>query len=110
MGIYGTQYGDPVGNNVQNKLDCINYINTIDSMYKCYEYQLSYDEKTIYNNYLLHKATDEQLMDILHINSKSGLYNRKRSCIIKVAIWLDIEVYKDSEQSFDMNLSNASLI
>lgn len=108
MGIYGTQYGDPVGNNVQKKIDCISYINTIDSMYNIYEHQLSDDEKKIYINYLLHKSTDEQLMDILHINSKSGLYNRKRSCIIKVAIWLDIEVYKDSEQSFDMNLSNTS--
>ncbi len=110
MGIYGTQYGDPVGNNVQKKLDCIDYINTIDSMYKCYEYQLSDDEKKIYDNYLLHKSTDEQLMDILHLNSKSGLYNRKRSCIIKVAIWLDIEVYKDSNQSFEINFKNASLI
>ena len=79
-------------------------------MYKCYEYQLSDDEKKIYDNYLLHKSTDEQLMDILHLNSKSGLYNRKRSCIIKVAIWLDIEVYKDSNQSFEINFKNASLI
>lgn len=67
-------------------------------------------KKKIYNNYLIHKSTDEQLMDILHINSKSGLYNRKRSCIIKVSIWLDLEVYKEEYSPLDIDFKDASLV
>lgn len=101
LGIYGNSMNDPVGNKVEQSIKYTDFVDTINSIYKMYEYQLSEDEKCIYKNLLANKTTDDELMEKLHLNSKSGLYNRKKSCIIKVAQWFDLEVYKDENQQLN---------
>lgn len=93
LGIYSSTPGDPVGNRVEQTEKYYNFIDTIDKIYELYSYQLTKDEKLIYKKMLLSKYTDIQMMEILNVSSYNGLYNRKRSCYIKVARWFDLEVY-----------------
>lgn len=51
---------------------------------------IKYGKKNGINVQIEHYG-DLEIVDIL--NSNSALFNRKRSCIIKVAMWFDLEVY-----------------
>lgn len=93
LGIYGSYPGDPISNKIEQLERYDKYLNTIDDVYNLYSEQLSKDEKIIYKKMLLYKYTDEEVMQVLNISSKNGLYIRKRSCYIKVARWFDLEVY-----------------
>lgn len=53
------------------------------------------DEKIILKNSILDNLTDEELSDILSI-ARQHIYNRKKSCYIKVAQYFDLEVEKDT--------------
>lgn len=93
LGIYGSSSGDPISNKIEQIERYDKYLNTIDDVYNLYSEQLSKDEKIIYKKMLLYKYTDDEVMQVLNISSKNGLYIRKRSCYIKVARWFDLEVY-----------------
>lgn len=94
LGIYGSTTSDPVGNKVEQMEKYTNYTDLIDNVYRINKSDLSKDEIIIYKKYLLSRVRDDDLLDYLNINSNSALFNRKRSCIIKVAMWFDLEVYK----------------
>ena len=94
LGIYGSATSDPVGNKVEQMEKYTNYTDLIDNVYRINKSDLSKDEIIIYKKYLLSRVRDDDLLDYLNINSNSALFNRKRSCIIKVAMWFDLEFYK----------------
>lgn len=94
LGIYDSTTSDPVGNKVEQMEKYTSYTDLIDNVYKINKSDLSKDEIIIYKKYLLSRVRDDDLLDYLNINSNSALFNRKRSCIIKVAMWFDLEVYK----------------
>lgn len=95
LGIYGSSPGDPVGNRVEQTERFSKFIETVDSVYELYSFQLSKDEKILYKKMLQSRHTDDDLMSILNIASKNGLYIRKQSCYIKIARWFDLEVYNE---------------
>lgn len=94
LGIYSSGINDPVGNIVEQLEKYQKFIKTVDDVYKLNSKDLSKDEVVIYKKYLIEKMTEEDLLSILNITSSSSLYARKRSCIVKVALWFDLEVYK----------------
>ena len=93
LGIFSSTTSDPVGNKVEQLEKYTNFTDLIDNIYKLNKSDLSKDEILIYKKYLISRVKDEDLLDYLNINSNSALFNRKRSCIIKVAMWFDLEVY-----------------
>ena len=93
LGIFSSTTSDPVGNKVEQLEKYTNFTDLIDNIYKLNKSDLSKDEMLIYKKYLISRVRDEDLLDYLNINSNSALFNRKRSCIIKVAMWFDLEVY-----------------
>ena len=93
LGIFSSTTSDPVGNKVEQLEKYTNFTDLIDNIYKLNKSDLSKDEIIIYKKYLISRVRDEDLLDYLNINSNSALFNRKRSCIIKVAMWFDLEVY-----------------
>ena len=92
LGIYGSSPSDPVGNKVEQLERYTEYTDLIDKVYQINRDDLSKDEIIIYKKYLVSRLSDNDIMEYLNINSKSALFNRKRSCIIKVAMWFDLEV------------------
>lgn len=94
LGIFSSTTSDPVGNKVEQLEKYTTFTDLIDEVYRINKTELSKDENIIYKKYLTSRVRDEDLLDYLNINSNSGLSNRKRSCIIKVAMWFDLEVYK----------------
>lgn len=92
LGIYGSSPSDPVGNKVEQLERYTEYTDLIDKVYQINRDDLSKDEIIIYKKYLASRLSDNDIMEYLNINSKSALFNRKRSCIIKVAMWFDLEV------------------
>ena len=94
LGIFSSTTSDPVGNKVEQLEKYTSFTDLIDEVYRLNRNDLSKDEMIIYKKYLISRVRDDDLLDYLNINSNSGLSNRKRSCIIKVAMWFDLEVYK----------------
>ena len=94
IGIFSSTTSDPVGNKVEQLEKYTSFTDLIDEVYRLNRNDLSKDEMIIYKKYLTSRVRDDDLLDYLNINSNSGLSNRKRSCIIKVAMWFDLEVYK----------------
>ena len=75
------------------------FVDTINKAYDLYGSDLSKDEKTIYKKMLIHKFSEDEIMEILCINSKQAFINRKKSCYIKVARWFDLEEYNNSSDA-----------
>lgn len=94
LGIFSNGTSDPVGNKIEQLEKYQKFISTVDEVFKQNIGELSKDEVIIYKKYLIDRLPEEKLMEYLNINSSSSLYARKRSCIIKVAMWFDLEVYK----------------
>ena len=94
LGIFSSTTSDPVGNKVEQLEKYTSFTDLIDEVYRLNRNDLSKDEMIIYKKYLTSRVRDDDLLDYLNINSNSGLSNRKKSCIIKVAMWFDLEVYK----------------
>lgn len=92
LGIFAASINDPVYNKVEQLERYTKFIDLIDKVYNINNSDLSKDEKIIYKKMLVTKHSDEDVMQYLSINSKSGLYARKKSCYIKVAMWFDLEV------------------
>ena len=83
-----------MGNKIEQLEKYKKFIDTVDEVFKLNYGDLSKDEVVIYKKYLIDKLSEEKIMEYLNISSSSSLYARKRSCIIKVAMWFDLEVYK----------------
>ncbi len=94
LGIFSSGISDPVGNKVEQLEKYRSFIETIDKVFELNCKELNKDEIIIYKRSFINKCTDEQLLEYLNLNSRSGLTHRKKSCTIKVALWLDLEVYK----------------
>lgn len=92
LGIFSSTISDPVYNKVEQLEKYNNFIATIEQAYNLYSYMLDNDEKIIFSKYLLTRHKDDDLMEELCINSRSSLYYKKKKCLIKVALWFDLEV------------------
>ena len=95
LGIFSSTTNDPVGNKVEQLEKYKNFTDTIDSIYKLNCSILTKDEDLIYKKILETKHSEETVMEYLNLASKNGYYIRKRNCYLKVALWFDLEVYKN---------------
>lgn len=93
LGIYSTTPSDPVGNKILQMERYNKFLDTVNGVFDLYKTELSKDELIIYNKYIIERCTDEDLCEYLSL-SKGAVYNRKKSCYIKVAKWFDLEVFK----------------
>ena len=94
LGIFSNGISDPVGNKVEQLEKYRQFIDTIDQVFKLNSSELTKDELIIYQKSFIRKSTDEELLEYLNLNSRSSLTPRKKSCIVKVALWFDLEVFK----------------
>ena len=94
LGIFSNGISDPVGNKVEQLEKYRQFIDTIDQVFKLNSNELTKDELIIYQKSFIKKSTDEELLEYLNLNSRSSLTPRKKSCIVKVALWFDLEVFK----------------
>lgn len=94
LGIFSNRMSDPVGNKVEQADKYQQFIDTIDKVFELNSSDLNDDELIIYNKSFINRCSDDDLMEFLNLNSRSGLTHRRKSCIIKVARWFDLEVYK----------------
>ena len=94
MGIFGSRTSDPTGNKVEQIMRYKDFTDTIDNTYKLFSNKLEKDEKVIYEKTLKTKHTVEDVMAELSITNRKTFYNKKNRCYLKVAMWFDLEVYK----------------
>lgn len=95
LGIYSNSISNPTANKVEQLSRYTEFTDLIDKTYELFCYQLTKDEKIIYKKTLMNKLTDEEVMEELLLNSPKNYYARKKNCYVKVAMWFDLEVYKD---------------
>ena len=94
LGIFSSGVSDPVGNKVEQLEKYRKFIDTVDKVFELNSCDLTEDEIIIYKKSLIGRTPDEDLLEFLNIESRSSLTPRKKSCIIKVALWFDLEVFK----------------
>lgn len=94
LGIFSSGISDPVGNKVEQLEKYRKFIDTIDKVFKLNCNELTEDELIIYKKSLISRASDEELLEYLNLSSRSSLVPRRKSCIVKVALWFDLEVFK----------------
>lgn len=93
MGIFSCKKNDSTANKAMKILECKEYVNKMNKQFKALRYKLTNDEKIIFNYSILSRHTDEELAERLALD-KSSIYQRKKSCFIKVAQYFNIEVLK----------------
>lgn len=93
LGIFSSQKNDPTLLKVQKIEFERNYINRVNKSLRILRLKLTPDEKIILDYSILTKHTDDDLALALSLD-KSNIYQRKKSCFIKVAIYYQIEVMK----------------
>lgn len=93
MGIFSYKKNDSTANKAMKILECKEYVNKMNKQFKALRYKLTNDEKIIFNYSILSRHTDEELAERLALD-KSSIYQRKKSCFIKVAQYFNIEVLK----------------
>ena len=99
LGIFSSNISDPTSNKVE-QIDKYNrFIETIDKTYDLFSNELTEDEKIIYKKTLLSSFTDNDVMEMLCLNSPKNYMVRKKSCYIKVARWFDLEEFNDKYTS-----------
>jgi len=94
MGIYNAKVSDPTYNQMLKILDYKNYIDSINKKLKTLRFKLTSDEKLILKYSILLNVKDEELAEKLCLD-KSNIYQRKKSCYIKVAIFFHLVVFSD---------------
>lgn len=95
FGIFSSMINDPVLNKIEQMDKYHRYIDQINMHLKNVMENMTCDEKIILKNSILDNLTDEELSDILSI-ARQHIYNRKKSCYIKVAQYFDLEVEKNT--------------
>ncbi len=94
MGIYSSTISDPTANKVEQMEKYNNYIDLMNKHLEIVKKNMTADEKIILKKSILDNFNDEDLSEALNI-SRSHIYQRKKSCYIKVARYFDLEVEKD---------------
>ena len=106
LGIYNNTPGDPTCNKVEQqkgkqfiaKVEIMKYkdfTDTVDSVYKEFCYQLTQEEKIIYKKTLISNHKDDDVLEELSMTNRNTYFNLKQKCYIKVAMWFNLEVYKN---------------
>ena len=99
LGIFSSNISDPTSNKVE-QIDKYNrFIETIDKTYDLFSNELTEDEKKKKKKTLLSSFTDNDVMEMLCLNSPKNYMVRKKSCYIKVARWFDLEEFNDKYTS-----------
>lgn len=93
MGIFSSGRSDTTSEKALRILKCKEYVDSMNKKLKALRLRLTDDEKIIFNYSILSKHTDEELAEQLCLD-KTSIYNRKKSCFIKVAQYFNIEVLK----------------
>lgn len=94
-GIFSTTINDPTLNKVEQMDKYNRYIDNMNKHLKIVMNIMTCDEKIILKNSILDNLTDEELSECLNI-ARQHIYNRKKSCYIKVAQYFDLEVERDT--------------
>ncbi len=94
LGIYNNTPSDPTGNKVEQLTRYTEFIDTVDSVYREFSYQLTPAEKIIYKKTLISNYKDDDVINELSLSNRNTYYNTKLNCYIKVSMWFNLEVYK----------------
>ena len=76
-------------------LSVLDFTDTVDSVYKEFCYQLTQEEKIIYKKTLISNHKDDDVLEELSMTNRNTYFNLKQKCYIKVAMWFNLEVYKN---------------
>ena len=68
------------------------YIDAMNESFRALRLRMTSDEKIIFKYSILSRHTDEEIAERLSLD-KSSIYQRKKSCYIKVAKYYHIEVF-----------------
>ena len=93
LGILSSKISDPTGIKVQRMEEEKRYIDMMNKSLKSLKFRLTTDEKIILEYSILSNHTDDDLAFALSLD-KSNIYQRKKSCFIKVAIYYQLEVMR----------------
>lgn len=93
MGIFSSNISDPTSRKAIQIAEYREYIDSMNKTFKALRLRLTEDEKIIFNYSILSKHTDEELAEELCVD-KTNIYPRKKSCIIKVAQYYNIDILK----------------
>jgi len=94
MGIFSSRKSDPTSNKATKIIECRDYVEDMNKDFRKLRMRLTEEEKVIFNLSILSKHTDEELAEELSLD-KTNIYQRKKSCFIKVAQYYNIEVFKE---------------
>ncbi len=92
MGIFSSNISDPTSKRALKIIEYQDYIDSMNKQFVSLRLKLTSDEKIIFNYSILSNYTDEELAEKLSLD-KSNIYQRKKSCYIKVAKYFHIEVF-----------------
>jgi len=94
MGIFSSGVSDPTSSKVEQRERYRNYVDEMDKHIKIIMKKLTEDEKAIFKLSILNGNTDEDVADYISMLPQN-IYQRKKSCYIKVACYFNIDVEKD---------------
>jgi len=94
MGIFSSRISDPTSSKATKIIECKDYVEDMNKDFRKLRMRLTEEEKVIFNLSILSKHTDEELAEELSLD-KTNIYQRKKSCFIKVAQYYNIEVFKE---------------
>lgn len=93
LGIYTGRITDNTSRDGIELAKYNDYIEKLDKVYELNKHKLNHDELKIYKYYLEKRYNNEELCNILHC-SMNPLSIKKKTCIIKVALWFGVAVDK----------------
>lgn len=94
MGIFSSQVSDPTSSKVEQRERYKNYVDEMDKHIKVINKKLTEDERAILRLSILRGYSDEFVADYISMSTQN-IYQRKKSCYIKVACYFNIDVEKD---------------
>lgn len=97
LGIFSSNVNDPTGNKVEQLERISKFIDATD---KVIDYliknEFSQEEKVYFKKGILKDGTDEQIAELLNYH-RNSIGKFKKSCYIKLSLWLDLEVYDEKK-------------
>ena len=92
MGIFSSNISDPTSQRALKIVEYKEYIDAMNESFRALRLRMTSDEKIIFKYSILSRHTDEEIAERLSLD-KSSIYQRKKSCYIKVAKYYHIEVF-----------------
>lgn len=92
MGIFSSNISDPTGNKVEQLERITNFITKTDKIIEQFNKELCQEEKVYFKKGILKGASEDQVAEFLNYH-RNSIPQFKKSCYIKVSLWLDLEVY-----------------